>query len=312
VGKQVESVAALIPTRNRPKELAVLLKSITESSILPKQVVIVASGIDVAPILHAFSQVLQITYRHTEQRGQIAQKRIGMELVWNDIEWCLFLDDDLVLEESAIELALNTVKLYGEEKVLGVGFNLPPTSRTLERSQRKQKLLEVLKLTSRHPGRVLSSGHAVSYLQENKVLETQWLNGASMWKTAHARSYGLNLPSTPYAACEDLIFSYPLSKLGRLLYAPQAIINFQDNETSNFDSFEVLRAASLWRYYFVTSHKELSFKRFMWSQIFRSIYAINREKDEKKRLFILLLILNLRIIKSKMQRVPPATLLNEL
>jgi hypothetical protein len=172
--------------------------------------------------------------------------------------------------------------------------------------------LKLFKLFSSQPGKVLSSGHAVSYLQEKEVIETQWLNGLSMWRVRFARHYGKNLPSTPYAACEDLIFSYPLSKVGTLLYVPEARAAFQSHEKSKFDSIEVLRAASLWRYYFVTHNNELSFKWFYFSQIPRSIFAIRKTKDGKTRLFFGLITLNLKILYNYIRKGSPVILLNEL
>lgn len=308
----VESLAILIPTRNRPTELSILLKSIMESSFKPTQVVIVASGQDVEVITDEFSGSLPITYHHTETTGQIAQKRLGMELVLKEIDWCLFLDDDLILEESTLALALNAAKSYPKKDIIGIGLSMPPSSRALSLTASKQKILKLFMLSSSFPGKVHSSGHAASYLQEQRVIETQWLNGASIWRMEHARNYGKDLPSTPYAACEDLIFSYPLSKKGTLVYIPDAKVNFQDSEMSQFDSFEVLRAASLWRYFFVNSHGELSFTRFFLSQVVRAIYAIKQSKKSKVKLSIELIKLNLKIMKSYLTKIPPHDLLNEL
>jgi len=190
----LESFAILIPTRNRPKELSILLRSIQKSTRLPEQVVVIASGQNVAHILDEFSKSLEITYLHTEVPGQIAQKRLGVELVSKQVEWCLFLDDDLILGESAIDLALSVARSYKKRDIIGKGLSLPPSSRSLNAPKLNKKLLKLLKLSSSQPGRVLESGHATSYLQETSVTETQWLNGASMWKLEHAKNYGIDLP----------------------------------------------------------------------------------------------------------------------
>jgi hypothetical protein len=159
---------------------------------------------------------------------------------------------------------------------------------------------------------VHSNGHAASYLQEQSIIETQWLNGASIWRMEHAKNYGKDLPSTPYAACEDLIFSYPLSKKGTLVYIPDAKVNFQDSEMSQFDSFEVLRAASLWRFYFVSTNKELSLGYFFLSQLMRTIYAMRYSKDPKLVLSLKLIELNWLMVKTAIMGAPPEELLKGL
>jgi len=307
-----ESVAILIPTRNRPNHLANLLRSITLSTIKPIQVVVVASGQNVESVIYRFRESLQITYRHTETKGQIAQKRIGLELISKEIEWCLFLDDDLILGDSAIISALSGASAYRNTDIIGIGLSVAPSSRSLGLSNWKLKLLQLFKLSSNSPGQVLASGHATSYLQENTLMETQWLNGTSMWRVEHAKDYGKGLPSTPYAACEDLIFSYPLSKKGKLIYVPYARVEFQDTERTQFDSFEVFKAATLWRYYFVTQHRELSFHWFILSQVVRSLYTIKRAKYKKINLFLDLLKLNVKIVNSYINNVSPLILLSQL
>jgi glycosyltransferase involved in cell wall biosynthesis len=308
----LESFAILIPTRNRPKELSILLRSIQKLTRLPRQVVVVASGQNVAHILDDFNKSLEITYLHTAVKGQIAQKRIGVELVSKEVDWCLFLDDDLILEEHALDLALSAARSHKKRDIIGIGLSLPPSSRSLNAPKLNKKLLELLKLSSSQPGRVLRSGHATSYLQETSITETQWLNGASMWKLEHAKNYGIGLPSTPYAACEDLIFSYPLSKQGTLIYVPESRLRFQDSQLSDFDSLEVLRAASYWRYYFISNHKELSFFWFSLSQIVRSLYAIRKAKNKRLGFLLDLLRLHVNLVRSHVTGVSPNVLLNEL
>jgi GT2 family glycosyltransferase len=308
----VESFAILIPTHNRPRELTNLLRSIEKSTRLPAQVVIVASGLEVAHIVEEFSKSLEITYLYTIVKGQIAQKRIGMELVSKKVDWCVFLDDDLILQDSAIDLALSAARSYKKRDIIGIGLSLPPLSRALNISRVNKKLLEFFKLSSSRPGEVLSSGYATSYLQETSVVETQWLNGASIWRTKYARNYGMNIPSTPYAACEDLIFSYPLSKRGTLIYVPEARAMFQDNELSKFNSFRVMEAAALWRFYFVSKHKELSLGFFFLSHLIRTLYAMLNPQDPKLMLLNNLMALNWKLFQAIITKRDPRELLSEL
>jgi glycosyltransferase involved in cell wall biosynthesis len=310
--KSTKKFAILIPTRNRPKELSILLDSITKSHHLPSQVVIVAAGQDVRDVVNDFKELLNIDYCHTETRGQIAQKRIGVALVLPEIEWCLFLDDDLALAHDCMAIAFDALNHPAKGEIIGIGLALPPSSRGLNLPWGQESILRLFKLYSSEPGRVLSSGHATSYLQERQVVETQWLNGASLWRTSIARNYGKDLPSTPYAACEDLVFSYPHSKKGVLIYAPEAKVYFQSNELTQFDSFEVLKSASYWRFFLVAKSSDLSFKWFFLSQVVRLLYAVKIAKQSRFRLLFGLLKINFKLLGFYFLSKSPESLLNEL
>jgi glycosyltransferase involved in cell wall biosynthesis len=308
----VEAVAILIPTRNRPIAIDRLLESISRSTLKPEQVIVVSSGQDIGSVIKNYSKELPITHLHTNAIGQIAQKRIGVELIAQNITWCVFLDDDLLLHESALEIAMSTTHSYTRTDVIGIGLSTPVTSRSINLPVYLEILARLVKLSSNLPGKVLSSGHASSYLQSDSIIETQWLNGASIWRVERAKNYGRDLPSTPYAACEDLIFSYPLSKQGTLIYVPRAKVNFQDTELSNFDSLEVFRAASIWRLFFIDKHKELSFGWFFLTQLLRSLYMLKKVKSKRVNLSVELFKLNVELTRSHLKGVSPHVLLNQL
>jgi glycosyltransferase involved in cell wall biosynthesis len=311
-GNNVNSLAILIPTRNRPIAIDRILESISRSTLKPEQVIVVSSGQDIGSVIKNYSKELPITHSHTDAIGQIAQKRIGVGLIAQNITWCVFLDDDLLLEESALEIAMSTAHSYTRTDVIGIGLSTPVTSRGINIPVYLEILARLFKLSSNLPGKVLSSGHASSYLQSDSIIETQWLNGASIWKVECAKNYGSDLPSTPYAACEDLIFSYPLSKQGTLIYIPSAKVDFQDTELSNLDSLEVFRAASIWRLFFITKHKELSFSWFFLTQVLRSFYVLKKGKSKRLSLSLELFRLNAELIRNHLKGVSPNVLLNQL
>jgi glycosyltransferase involved in cell wall biosynthesis len=304
--------AILIPTRNRPEKVAKLLSSIRTLSRKPQQIIIVASGEDISTTIAEFSGLLPISYRHTNSIGQIAQKKIGISMIIPTIEWCLFLDDDLLLAPSAIDEAFNAVASLTADEVIGVGLSLPPTTRAYDTSWFLRSSANFFGIRANPPGRVFKSGHAASYLQEKRVVETQWLNGASLWRSEFLDTYGTDFPSTSYAACEDLIFSYPLSKLGKLIYAPNAKLQFQESELSNFESLNVMEAAAYWRFYFVSIHKELSIWSFAFSQIGRAIFATIRTKESKMQFALRMIEIESRILISIVQKKDPRYLLNRL
>jgi GT2 family glycosyltransferase len=304
--------AVLIPTRNRPEKVSRLLSSIASSNRKPDQVIIVASGVDIWPTISTFKDSLPITYTHTTSRGQIAQKKIGISMMIPTTEWCLFLDDDLLLAPNAIDNAFDAISSNTSSEVIGVGLSLPPTTRASEVNWIFRRTSNFFGIRTNPPGRVFKNGHASSYLQANEVIETQWLNGASLWKSECLHTYGKGFPSTNYAACEDLIFSYPLSKLGKLIYAPSAKLQFQENELSNFDSFSVMEAAAFWRFYFVSTNKELSKWSFAFSQIGRALFAFIRTKEQRFRFILEMIRIEISIVSSILKKNDPKDLLSRL
>ena len=103
-------------------------------------------------------------------------------MIARNITWCVFLDDDLLLQESALEIAMSTANSYSSTEVIGIGLSTPVTSRGVVLPKYLEILARLLKLYSNQPGKVLSSGHASSYLQSDSIIETQWINGASIRK----------------------------------------------------------------------------------------------------------------------------------
>ena len=307
----MSEVAVLIPTRNRPEKVVQLLDSLISSTIKPNQIIIVASGEDIKNYLRRFEEFFRITYEYTQMSGQIAQKKIGINLLDDKNEWCLFLDDDLVVDPMAIESALVAVNSRVSERVIGVGFSLPTTSRTQSVSGFTSRVGKLFGIHADNPGKVLRNGHATSYLQMEEVISTEWLNGASMWKKSVLNSYGQGVPSTRYAACEDLIFSYPLHKIGELIYAPQAKLAFQDYELSDFNDQMIFESASYWRYYFVCQNA-LSRFAFFYSQFGRILFIVAQERNERASRFLKLLKMQLPLLRSWIRRKPCELLLEEL
>jgi len=266
----------LIATKDRPESVRKLLRSVERSTINPKSLVIVSSGQPIHDVVIEFDNKLDIDYVHSEVTGQVNQKKIGIAKLPQEIPWVVFLDDDLIVAPDAFEKAFETLSLNKnpDDGIVGIGLGLTPTSR-LNKSSRIQRFLGyAFLLSSKTPGKVLGSGQGVSYLESTKPLFTEWLNGASIWKIQSTIDYATSVPSSRYAACEDLVFSYQQSKKGKLLFAPEAKILFQDTEPNDYDRSQAIISGAAWRYYFVKSNPELSQWKLIYSQFGRLAYIL--------------------------------------
>jgi len=281
----------LIATRNRPNEIGQLLQSIVKSDCKPEKVVLVSSGAQITDELTTFSQRLKIDHFHTEAKGQVNQKKIGISRLDLTTEWVIFLDDDLLLEQNTITIAFDALENFSFEKsaIVGLGFGLTPTSRLNRKSRFETFFATIFRLTNPIPGSVMKSGQGVSYLESKLPIPTAWLNGASMWRTDSVHDYIESVPSSTYAACEDLVFSYRQSKRGKLVFVPNACIKFQNTEPNDYNRSEAILSSAAWRYFFVKSNSELSLIQLLFSQIGRLIYlfAIDRtNKSARKAGFV--------------------------
>lgn len=279
-----EEFCVLIPTRNRPREVEALLTSIGASRVKPSQVILVSSGENISNTVDKFVDKLAITYIHSETPGQINQKKLGLSVVNSSVNWVVFLDDDLLVSPDAFEKAFECVRGYDSvygKRLGGVGFGLPATSRFKEHGRASQILARLFGINNQPAGVVLSNGHATSYLEQQEPTETQWLNGASMWRVEAISNYGSHGISSKYAACEDLIFSYPIGKKYLLVYCPSAKIEFQKSEKTDFENPAIYVSALYWRYFFILKHKEFSIFRFNLAQLGRLIFGIVQNRGRR-------------------------------
>ena len=273
---ELPDFSILIATKDRPGSMRNLLRSVAQSTVRPKSIVVVSSGCPIHDVISEFNESLKIDYFHSEITGQVNQKKLGISRLQREIPWVLFLDDDLLLEPKAVEKAFETLAKFRSagEEVLGIGLGLTPTSRMKRSSNFQNFVGRALRLSSGTPGKVIRSGQGVSYLESSKPIYTEWLNGASMWKTESALGYTNFVPSSSYAACEDLVFSYQQFKKGSLLFAPDAKVLFQDTEPNDYNRSQAIISSTAWRYFFVKSNPELSQWQLMYSQLGRLAYIV--------------------------------------
>ena len=280
-------IAILISTRNRPAQLEALLESIARLNEQPSQVVISSSGSDISNLVSKYSEMLSVSHVSTELYGQIRQKMLGITALDDSIEWTIFLDDDVLLPRDFLEKLCNVIKsrnIQSTSHLLGIGFKIPSTSHLIYGSKAKLILSRLFFLNASAPGKVLESGHPVSYLSSKEIIETKWLNGISAWSSQSLPSYGSDYLEARYSAFEDVIFSYSQSKFGQLIYVPEIGVDFQPTMATNLSNPIVFESASYWRLKFILANNEFSKPKYLWSQIGRSIFFIASSKETPKKL----------------------------
>ena len=275
------NLAVLIATRNRPEQLNTLLISLRRSAKRISQVTIVSSGVDVSGVVNSHQTFIPINYFNSDISGQIAQKIKGIKLLPSNTEWAMFLDDDVIIPEYSINKLIDNYLTNSEYKgVAGFGLNL--NNIELRRPRTLANLfLKIVGLHSDTPGAILKSGHAQKYLGTTETIYTQWLNGLSVWRYDLLKNYDPKFSGIDYAAYEDVLFSYRVSKRNKLLFATDVYANSQTFEKFSSLSAQQFKAAAYMRFLFVAENQELSKILMLFAQVFRTLDFI-RSGDQGK------------------------------
>ena len=270
----------LIATKNRSKELTLLLDSITKLTILPSKLVIVFADTDISKIVSDYKTILNIELIRSEIASQIFQKSEGIKALKIDDGWVLFLDDDVLIDSKAIEILANQY-VYNDKYSQYVGFGFAIKNINYRNLNFLSKfLLYIFKLYSFRPGIVTKSGHPQSYLHQNFDCDVSWLNGISLWRSDILQTYVNNDLIVDHSSYEDVIFSYNLSKKYKLRFVSDAIVTSQMQMVPQITSSREFIHGSYLRYYFVDKNKEFSKYWLLVAQILRNIEYIFVPKGE--------------------------------
>jgi glycosyltransferase involved in cell wall biosynthesis len=276
----MSKIDIVIATKDRPNYLNILLKSLVDSSEQISQIIIVSSGVTVDYIIKNYSKVLNINYIKSTISNQSYQKKLGVDSLTPNDNWVLFLDDDVIVPPSTINLLVSKyLNNQTYENVSGFGLALSKNS-----SKSFPFLLRIflsfVGLYSSKPGKILRSGHAQEYRNSFREVKTQWLNGLSIWENEVAKSYHPINTEESYSAYEDVNFSYRVSKEHVLLFVPELIVFDQNPEASVRLSCAQYEAGYRMRYQFVSMHEELSMLNFRIAQLIRALWFTAKPNNE--------------------------------
>jgi len=257
-----EEICVITPTKGRHKQLGFLLKTLSEQSEPVGQIIIADGGRDAESLINSYKEKIPVTWLDCPQPGQVTQRNYALRLVTSQAKVIIYFDDDIQLETDAIEAFVAFWNSHASIPA-GVSFNL-----TNMPKQTDNFLRRLFCMGTEPRGRVLRSGYNTPAVGVAADIRSEWLiGGATGWRKDILLSRENEEIPSRWAITEDLIFSYPLHKIGEQLYvcASARAAHIDDTPTETF-SAGVFRgnAAVLWRYLFVTSHPELSQLLFFW------------------------------------------------
>lgn len=207
-------VALVICTKDRPDDLRRALDSVKIQTRLPDQVVIVdgsttgATAEMVPQIRNLF--VCDLVYRRT-QPGLTRQRNVAISEINPEMEFAMFIDDDVELQQDYVEKVIETFERFPE--ALGVGAAI------LNQTKITRKLDLVLGLDARDGGRVLSNGFNTMRVLAEEEGPVEWLSGCSMsFRTSVFKSCGFDETRQGNSLGEDVDFSMRVRQFGDLIW----------------------------------------------------------------------------------------------
>ncbi len=264
-----QHIAIVCPTKNQPDKVLRLLKSINKLNEKPSQVIIADGGCNIKPITTAFTKELNLICLYCPEAGQILQRNHAHKYLGDNIQLVLHLDDDTTLDPDSLQKMIifwNEEMRKSAPPLAGASFNIKDMPRT-----RPSALRKLFFLQTRPAGQVSIAGYAAPFTPTQSNLRTSWLlGGATVW----SREIIDRIPhpidfATRWAVCEDVIYSYPLSRKYRLMVVADATAYHNENyEKMSFRQgiFYGLSGAIM-RYHFVRQNPDLKILACMWMTI---------------------------------------------
>jgi glycosyltransferase involved in cell wall biosynthesis len=255
-------LAFVIPTKDRPEKLATLLDSLcAQKPRTSLRIIVVASGQDVKDVIAGYKDSLCISYIYSDHPGQIFQRNLGInKLLQSQVDFIGFIDDDIVFDVNSIAAMHDFLnkKTPRHHTKFGVGFNIIEEQSTFELPYLwlRRALLRI----GDRPGQVVKTGWNTSITNVENDCKTEWLGGGfTVWGREVLREYQQSAIQTEHAACEDLIFSYPIGKVYPLFICANARVIHDDQGPKSLRRVLYLtKKHTLAHLYFCKQHKEFS------------------------------------------------------
>lgn len=207
-------LAIILTAKKYNNILKKALEAIYNQTVMPQQIIIVMTEKENFTVPKKTNT--RIIY--SKIKNQVYQRKIGLKFLNKNIEFILQLDDKIILEKNSIKFLLNE---WRECDTYTAGIAINPKNYI----RPKTSLFHHLTLTNSNiDGKILYSGFANGWSETKKNKEMNWLNGGmTSWKIKLVpQIYNRKFPILNWSVCEDLFFSYNVSKKYKLLLSSKS------------------------------------------------------------------------------------------
>lgn len=204
-----QSVAVIIPTRNRPNELSSVLECLGEQSLQPIVVIVVDSSD--SRFSKEFEPKLQnYIYIHTTSRSAAMQRNIGMDWIWDNeknLQFIAFVDDDVLLPTHYLEILVDN--LIEDSELAGVSGIAG-----LENFYKCEKIItNLIGITGIQGGITKACVNIPVKPGQGLIKSADWLIGCSLWRYSDISNIFFEKDFEGNSIFEDVIFSHRVKHL---------------------------------------------------------------------------------------------------
>jgi len=265
-----QNLAIVIPSTGNKKNLDSCLKSIAKQTITPEKIIIIIPKGKIY-----ISRYKNIEVHYSSIKNQVAQRNIGISKLKKNIKILIQLDDKIILDKKAIEFILKCWNRNYKRNIAGIGFNQINKKKSKKVFYSDNSFLSYLftKIYQKYkiftPGSVLTNGICIQYENLSKFTKVFWLKGGLCsydLSKVKKNIYNRKFPVIPWSVCEDLIFSFSLTKKYNLYVCSDAKASIIDIESKNYSfkyDYERGKLYSQNLKYFIKTNIELSFFLFL-------------------------------------------------
>lgn len=245
-------ISLVVPTKDRPDDLAKMLASLAAQTRKPDQVVVV-DGSDpvVKPVVDRFTDELPLAYVRVFPPSLAKQRNAGMAALGNDITLAGYIDDDIVLEAEAVE---NMVGFWesAPADIGGAAFNI-----TNNPQPPWQSIKRFFGVDNPVPGLVMRSGFPSSITFQQSNLETDWLyGGATVWRREVIERFPYDEWFIGTGFGEDVDFSFNVRDYYRLIVVANARLAHYSHPIRADRQFLLGKWQVVNRMYFVRKYRQ--------------------------------------------------------
>jgi len=251
----------VVATKDRPAELARMWRSLNSQTRLPREVVIVDAGSGAVPDGKMSQARIPLRHVRSSVASATRQRNLGIGLADPKAELIGFLDDDIVLESTAVEEMLRFWEQAGA-RVGGAAFNMLNHPPLAWRSFKLNPMVAAAGLYACRPGAVSPAGFQSMIGRVETTEYADWLpSTASVWRREVFDGFRFDEWFQGYSYLEDLDFSYRVGKAYRLAVVATARYRHLPAQSGRGDGYAFGLREVRNRVYFVRKNPEMSLAR---------------------------------------------------
>lgn len=257
------NLALIIPTKDRYEDLNNLFNSLMKQSHRPGQVIVVDAS--QAFDKDALAGFLGLNHLHVRASaaGTAKQKNEGKRYLDKAMTLVGFLDDDVVLDEDALEIVLKYFE-NAPADLGGISLNIKNYI-----PARMNLFTRMFLINLNNEGKILASGYNEPFFPVDRDRPVEWLpSGTMVWKRPVVDEYSFDENFSGYGLFEEVEYSYKIGKKYKMVALRDARLEHRIKPIGMRGNYTLSVIDVLNRYYLVKKYPEkFSLLPFYWSTL---------------------------------------------